>query len=435
MSKNRDSLHKIIKKRIILEEEYMISPEGEKKLLSVKRLEKEDNNNDKNDSNNKKEELIKNYFKKRKNINKNKPKINKHNMHNSLFSSIFKENYRKVEYNRTNFKSIDEDSQIVSNISYYNSNNSNYRNSISKEDNSNNLFKNLVKNQSHIKNRNNKILYKILKNSEIKSPEQNNYDSEVKNKELNLKKKLFYNKICLMKDKNINNFNKSNNNNSSKNITISSHSNFLNTNRTSMKYIEDKEKSKIDSNKSIYQMISFSKEQPFMIYHKKEAKQNFIINNNQNYPNLVNIVFLNQEKNKKINNYGYYHINGKENSSIRINIPLPKIPNHLKRTNYRFHEIKSMSIGNYSSVESKRNYYPDNYNTIMSINNENSSNINNNSNSKIYSNRNNFNINGDKYFEINNYDSSKNVNNRNLNKKIEQREFNNNGITEYYIKY
>ena len=86
-SKNREKLHKIIKKRIILEEEYMISPEGKKKLLSVKRLEKE-NNKYNSIENNINRNINKNNFQKSKRSHKN-------SIHNSLFSSIFKENSTK----------------------------------------------------------------------------------------------------------------------------------------------------------------------------------------------------------------------------------------------------------------------------------------------------------------------------------------------------
>ena len=429
-SKNKEKLHKIIKKRIILEEEYLISPEGEKKLLSVKRLEKENNNNN--------SELLKNIFKREKKINENnsqKIKLRpKNSRHNSLFSSIFKEHSKKNEFIRTSLKTLDEDSQIVSNMSFYNSISNN---SILKEG-SNNIFKNRMIIPSHIKNRNNKNknLYNMYKNKNLEINKEKlheqNLNSESNNNELNLKKKLFYNKICLIKDKNINNFNKSNyNNNYSSNNTISCHTNFLNSNRTSINYIEDKEKLKNNSNKTIYQNISFSKEQPFMIYHKKKPKHNLILNNKQNCSNLVNIVFLNQEENNKIYNYDNYH--DKENDNRKLNISHQKIPIHHHKYNYRFHEIKSNSIDNFLDNKANKYFYFNNNNaTIMDENN--SSYKLTNANDNIYSNKENYNINGNKYFEISNC-SSRNINKIKLKKKMEQKNNSNNNITHYYIKY
>ena len=311
-------------------------------------------------------------------------------------------------------KTLDEDSQIVSNMSFYNSN---CKNSISNEERTNNIFKNIIINPSHIKNRNNKnkINYKIYNNSEINKStlHEQDMDLDSNNNELNVKKKLFNNKICLIKDKNINNFNKSNSNNnySLNHNTISCHTNFLNSNRTSINYIEDKEKLKNNANKTIYQNISFSKEQPFIIYHRKKPKPNFIINNNQNCPNLLNIVFLNQEENNKIKYYDSY--NDKENDNMIMNISHPKIPNH--KYNYRFHEIKSNSIDNYLDNKTNKYFYFSNNNaTIMDRNN--SSYKLTNIKDNIYSNKENYKINGNKYFEISNYGSSRNINKIKLNK-------------------
>ena len=257
------NMNKIITKRVILEEEYMVSPKGEKKLLSVKRL--EENNNDFNNP----FKIIQKDFKSEKIINKNKPLNNRNSLNNSLFSSIFREKSKQKLYNRTILKSIDEDSLILSDISSRENN--------GKSENG----KSSISNHKNIK-----ISNQILKKANLgkeKSHEQNN-KSELNSKDLNLKKDLFYNKLCLIKDKNINNFNKiCYNNNSTKNKdSNNNHTNYVNNNISSINYIEDKEKYNLDSNKSIYDKISFTNEQPFMIYHKEQPKPNLIINNNQN---------------------------------------------------------------------------------------------------------------------------------------------------------
>ena len=346
------NMNKIITKRVILEEEYMVSPKGEKKLLSVKRL--EENNNDFNNP----FKIIQKDFKSEKIINKNKPLNNRNSLNNSLFSSIFREKSKQKLYNRTILKSIDEDSLILSDISSRENN--------GKSENG----KSSISNHKNIK-----ISNQILKKANLgkeKSHEQNN-KSELNSKDLNLKKDLFYNKLCLIKDKNINNFNKiCYNNNSTKNKDSNiNHTNYVNNNISSINYIEDKEKYNLDSNKSIYDKISFTNEQPFMIYHKEQPKPNLIINNNQNCPNLVNIVFYNQEeknnKNNK-NNMGknkYFHINN-------LNIRKSKNSNLLKRSNYRFHEIKSISTGNYPGSKSSRNYLNNESHKFLNKNNINS---------------------------------------------------------------
>ena len=346
------NMNKIITKRVILEEEYMVSPKGEKKLLSVKRL--EENNNDFNNP----FKIIQKDFKSEKIINKSKPLNNRNSLNNSLFSSIFREKSKQKLYNRTILKSIDEDSLILSDISSRENN--------GKSENG----KSSISNHKNIK-----ISNQILKKANLgkeKSHEQNN-KSELNSKDLNLKKDLFYNKLCLIKDKNINNFNKiCYNNNSTKNKDSNiNHTNYVNNNISSINYIEDKEKYNLDSNKSIYDKISFTNEQPFMIYHKEQPKPNLIINNNQNCPNLVNIVFYNQEeknnKNNK-NNMGknkYFHINN-------LNIRKSKNSNLLKRSNYRFHEIKSISTGNYPGSKSSRNYLNNESHKFLNKNNINS---------------------------------------------------------------
>ena len=463
-SKKEDSLdkHKIITKRIILEEKYIVSPQGDKKLVSIKRYDKE-KEKDINENEALNDNVV-NYgdtyyfqknFKKGKNVNihnncKSKPFINyRHslnNSNNSLFSSIFKDNSRQTEYNRTNLKTIEEDSQIKSNISYYN-NNYNYNNKYNNTSHLNDINvveipANIIYKNPHIRNRNNKI------DKEKEKFHVKKINSELTNKEMHLKKKIFYKKVSFMKDSNnnINKFNKSNNiNNKTKNniSNISSHVNFLNSNRTSMNYIQDKQKNKLDQNKSIYERISFNKEQPFTIYHNEKPNNSFVINNNQNCPNLVNIVFVNNKERNKMNiNNRSKCLNKNKNEIPQPQSKRPKLVCRLKRNNYRFHEIKSMSIGNFSNLKSTRNYHRSESNNIMNINYDNSSYELNNINDKlnIYSSvdvlnndKNNENG-GNKYYEISDYDSSRNkITKKNEGKTIINTS--NRGISEYFANY
>ena len=415
-------LHKIIKKRVILEEEYMISPQGEKRLLSVKRLERKNNSKEIINSN-----ILKKYFKNNKKVNKYKSNKDKHSLNSYLFSSIFKSNERQNKHNKIYLKSIDEDSQIMSNSSK--------NNNISQinEENSQNVIDNFISNPFHIKKRMKNNSNNIFKNSETiisnkshKTHEQNIY-SELNKEDINFKKKLFYNKIHLIKGKKINNFNKSNYYLTKNNTSISTHTNFLNTSRSSINYTKDKYIEK--KGKNIYKKISFLKEQPLMIYHNENKSKNLIINNNQNFPGLVNIVFFNQDNNT---------INQDNNKFINSNrIPQPKISCRLKRSNYRFHEIKSSSINNISNIKSRRNFHH-NKNDIINENYNNSCyNIRGGNNHNIYSSINILNNNEDKYFEICDYNSSINkYKNENIIRKLDKRaSFNNNGISEYFIKY
>ena len=210
-----------------------------------------------------------------------------------------------------------------------------------------------------------------------------------------------------------------------------------------MNYIQDKQKYKLDQNKSIYERISFSKEQPFTIYHSEKPNNNFVINNNQNCPNMVNIVFVNnKEKNKmNISNRSKY-LNKNKNDIPQPQSKRPKLSCRLKRSNYRFHEIKSMSIGNFSNLKSTRNYHRSESNNIMNINYDNSSYELNNINDKlnIYSSvdvlnndKNNENV-GNKYYEISDYDSSRNkITKKNEGKTIINTS--NRGISEYFANY
>ena len=136
--------------------------------------------------------------------------------------------------------------------------------------------KNIMKNLSH-KNKSVETNGKILINKipiktdlkECQNKEQK-INKDLSNKELNLKKKLFFNRIYFNK------FNKSNNNSK-----INCHPSYINSNRTSINCLEDKDKSNMDTSKGIYNKISFSKKQPFMISHNEETNKNFYINNNQ----------------------------------------------------------------------------------------------------------------------------------------------------------
>jgi hypothetical protein len=133
----------------------------------------------------------------------------------------------------------------------------------------------------------------------------------------------------------MNKFNKTNNNSK-----LNFYPNYAISNRVN-NCIEDKDKSNQEKSIQFYNKISFSKKQPFMIYHNEEKNQNFYINNSsQNCPNMVNIVFLNDEKNKNI----------KESER-------PKAVCGLKRN--KFKEIKAISIdtNNNSFIRSTRNHY------------------------------------------------------------------------------
>ena len=87
----------------------------------------------------------------------------------------------------------------------------------------------------------------------------------------------------------------------------------------------------------------FSKEQSFMIFQNVKRNKSLVINNNQNMPNLVNIVFLNQEKKPKI-------VNKKVKRFSKNNIPQPQRNSSNLATNpshnHQFHEIKSISSRN-----------------------------------------------------------------------------------------
>ena len=335
-SKNQNNIgkHKIIKKRVILEEEYIVNSEGDKKLLSVRRLDDE-NNNSKNKS-----FFIKNNFIREKTINNENPMNKKFKLNNSFFSSIFKDNSRKtVSNNKLGIKSIDVDNQMSLIFNNQKFPKTNFKKS-----------KDIITNPSLIKTQNNRSTSKIVKNGINKLPirtilkgksakrQKLNKVSNI-NKEQKINKKLFYNRIY------INKFNKSNNNSK-----INFHPNYINSNRTSINYMDDKEKSKIDNNKGIYNKISFSKKEPFMIYHNEEKNQNFYINNNQNCSNMVNIVFLNNEKNK-----GYKEIEKAK--------PICG----LKRNYYKCNEIKTISIDNNTSgIKSTRNLHNKNIINVSS---------------------------------------------------------------------
>lgn len=405
--KNPENLgsNKIVKKRVVLEEEYIINSKGDKMLLSVKRVENGNNNNHTN-TNVSNSNVLDKYFKKEKEANMDNANINKyhnlrHTLNNSLFNSVFNEPSGYSEYNRTYLKSIEEDHSQMDILNNYIP--------VSKIEKIKKIKQNIITSSSPVNDKNSKIIQKMTKkveeSSSIKKVNLNKrqtheqkINSELNNKEIQFKKKLFYNKICPIRDKNVNKFNKSNNNTSNNSNTISSHTNFLNSNRVSMNYYEDKNRYNIDNNKGIYERISFVKEQPLMLQHNKphNKNQNFFINNNQNFPNLVNIVFYNQdEKNDAIKNC---RTSNSCNSEVqkyfvnkKINIPMNKLSCRLKRNNYKFHEIKSVSIDITPRMKSTRNYNVENHNKIMFYNNSNSCyefnnmNYNTSNNMDIYS--------------------------------------------------
>ena len=420
--KEEKGIHKIIRKRVVLEEEYMVSPEGKKKLLSIKRLDNGNKSYIYNSNNNSNGHILRKYMKKEKKNNKENKLINyKNNLSNSLYSSIFKDNIRQSDYNRVYLKSLEEDSKMISNITFLKNNKTNIIPQFD-EEKSPKISKSIIANPSHFKNRNNKNINKTTKNLDIANncKIENKNNSKIENKEANFKKKLFYNKIYLLKDKSINKFNKSNNN-LDKTNRISSHTNFLNSNRISMNYGEDKEKSKMDSSRGIYERISFSKDQPYMIYHN-EPQNPFVINDNKNCPNFVNIVFYNhQEQNNKLNKSGLNNYNVKQKEKLKYNnnniynkidIPQPK-------SSYRSREIKTLSIDNASSPQCTRNYNQNNQNeannsiritynnSFFNLNKNNNNDCNNDFNNDIiYSSMDNIN----NYYDFSEYINSGNGN-------------------------
>ena len=96
------------------------------------------------------------------------------------------------------------------------------------------------------------------------------------------------------------------------------------------------------------------------------------------------------------------------NTDKKINIPMNKLSCRLKRNNYKFHEIKSVSIDITPRMKSTRNYNVENHNKIMFYNNSNSCyefnsmNYNTNNNMDIYSsvdNSNGLNLNNNYYMK------------------------------------
>ena len=392
--------HKIIKKRVVLEEEYIVNSEGDQRLLSVRRLD-----NENNETNNQK------YMKKivnKENINSSENSMKKnYKLNNSFLSSIFKESSGRMKYTKRldGINSLDDENRI----SYLYSNSKNTKRNIK---NTKNIIKSIP---SLIQNKNNKSSSKILKKQENKIPiktdlkehknKKRKINTKSTNKDKKLKKKLFFNRLY------VNKFNKSNNNSK-----INFYPNYINSNRTN-NYLEDKGKLNQEKNISIYNKISFSKKQPFMIYHNEEKNQNFYINNNsQNCANMVNIVFLNNEKNKSI----------KESE-------MPKAVCGLKRN--KFEEIKSISmdINNNSFIKSTRNQYNKQVTKVASCDD-----ISNKKNSfSIYSSMDNINDKRIKNLDILSYISSKpRIEINNLKKKyIKKIGFNKTGNSNNFIDF
>ena len=390
---------KIIKKRVILEEEYIINSEGDQKLLSVRRLEDENNNEKDNIS----QSINKNFIKEK--INNENPMNKKYKLNNSFFSSIFKDNSRMtVSNNRIGINSIDDDNQI----NYIFNNNKFPKTNIKKPKYINTNPPLIKKQNNKIKKGGTKLPIKTDLNGKQKQTKEQKSNKESNNKEHNINKKLFYNRIY------INKFNKSNNNSK-----MNLHPHHVKSDRISINNIENKDKSKLENSKSIYDKISFSKKQPFMIYHNEEKSQNFYINNNQNCSNMVNIVFLNNEKNK----------NYKEKER-------PKPICGLKRNEFKFHEIKSISIDNNNSgIKSTRNLYNKN---IMNVSSSDDPNLGiQKNNYSIYSSMENTKDKRTKNLEILEYISSKpkiridNVKNQ----YIKKSGFNKSGGSKFFFDY
>ena len=301
--------------------------------------------------------------------------------------------------------SLDDENRI----SYLYSNSKNTKRNIK---NTKNIIKSIP---SLIQNKNNKSSSKILKIQENKIPiktdlkkhknKKRKINTKSTNKEKNLKKKLFFNRLY------VNKFNKSNNNSK-----INFYPNYINSNRTN-NYLEDKGKLNQEKNISIYNKISFSKKQPFMIYHNEEKNQNFYINNNsQNCANMVNIVFLNNEKNKSI----------KESE-------MPKAVCGLKRNKIKEIKSISMDINNNSFIKSTRNQYNKQVTKVASCDD-----ISNKKNSfSIYSSMDNINDKRIKNLNILSYISSKpRMEINNLKKKyIKKIGFNKTGNSNNFIDF
>lgn len=393
--------HKIIKKRVVLEEEYIINSDGDQRLLSVRRLDNE--NNEKNNY-----KYIKNNFNK-ENLNSNENSMRKNiKLNNSFISSIFKDSSGRMKYKKRleGINSLDDTNRI----SYLYSNSKNRKRNIKQT-------KNVIKSiPSLLKNKNNKSSSKILNNIENKIPiktdlktnknKKRKINAKSTNKNKKIKKKLFFNRLY------INKFNKSNNNSK-----INFYPNYINSNRTN-NYLDDKDKLNQEKTINIYNKISFSKKPPFMIYHNEEKNQNFYINNNsQNCANMVNIVFLNHEKNKNI----------KESEKIKAVCGLKR--NKIK-------EIKSISmdLNNNSFIKSTRNNYNKQISKVASCDD----NISNKKNSfNIYSSMDNINEKRIKNLDILSYISSKpKIEINNMKKKyIKKIGFNKSGNSKYFIDY
>ena len=392
--------HKIIKKRVVLEEEYIVNSEGDQRLLSVRRLD-----NENNETNNQK------YMKKivnKENINSSENSMKKnYKLNNSFLSSIFKESSGRMKYTKRldGINSLDDENRI----SYLYSNSKNTKRNFK---NPKNIIKSIP---SLIQNKNNKSSSKILKKQENKIPiktdlkehknKKRKINTKSTNKDKKLKKKLFFNRLY------VNKFNKSNNNSK-----INFYPNYINSNRTN-NYLEDKGKLNQEKNISIYNKISFSKKQPFMIYHNEEKNQNFYINNNsQNCANMVNIVFLNNEKNKTI----------KESE-------MPKAVCGLKRNKIKEIKSISMDINNNSFIKSTRNHYNKQVTKVASCDD-----ISNKKNSfSIYSSMDNINDKRIKNLDILSYISSKpRIEINNLKKKyIKKIGFNKTGNSKNFIDF
>ena len=434
-SKEEIGFNKIIKKKFIVEEEYMISPKGDETLLSVKKIE-----NGGLDLNNH-SHIIDKYFQK-KNISQNSV------FNNSLFSSIFKENSKdNNSLKKKYFKSIDGDITNISN------NNSNYS-QINNEKNKN-ISQNNIKSSSINKNKNinmvQNIFKKIGENIPIRKIDLNDepinrqrINSELNYKELQSKKRIFHNKISLLKNKTNKKANKNIKNIPINDNIIRVHTNFINNNKTSLNYTEEKKRNIIYNSKIINDKISNNQKKSLLSYHNKEKtpNQNFIINNNQNCPNLVNIVFFNHEERNNVNNNGNINYNNtinKYSNNKKINIPFQIFSNRQKRNNYKFHEIKSVSIDISPGLKTVRNHNNFEINKYNYINNNNTSydlkykNSDTNIFSKVEKINN---INKNKYYEISLSKSAKDEHKINNSKgKFNKRSNVNNNIGHYYTKF
>ena len=309
----------IFKKKVILEEEYIIDPNGNQKFLCVKRVANnnninEDNINNKEYNNNKRAFTSNNLFLTSSN------KITKQNMDN-YNSKNNNKNYNNVNYNKKNNNRNNLEAKTVfcsPQISYENifSPNINTTKSFGKIKD----FKNLEKQY---------LLYNINNINKIK--EINNLPNS---------KSYIFKCDDNIKFHKIDDYNNKNNNFNPKNRM------------PSYNYKKNKEKNEIEINNLMnYEKPMMAKKKINKKY-EGQGQSAITLNNSRNYNinNYININEYNNNKEKYNENISNDKINNKKllyktaNSEIK-NIYIPKqiFSNRSENNNYKLHEIKSTS--------------------------------------------------------------------------------------------